>query len=151
MIYLTPDELTSYYGRAFQGAGIPMFNEDRYKTHADNAWKYRFGLLSGRCIYSIVVKTSGGQITLAEAASLRALNGKGVWSYVTNLRPDNDSAAIEKLFNDQLVDLTWSYSPVAADQYQHQLFCSHQASRRQLVIWHPKWRVDLAEVSRMTF
>lgn len=147
MIYLTPDELTNFYGKPFAGPGAPMFNEDGYKSHADQAYKYRFGLLNGRCVYAIVMKKTGGVISLAEAASFRSLNGKGSWSFMTNLLPDKNAEAIEKLFNDKKTDLNWSYTPVASDQFQSPLFCAHQAQRTQLIIWHPKWHCDLTPIS----
>jgi hypothetical protein len=149
MIYLTPDELSTYYGKPFSGPGVPLFNEERYKSHADSAFKYRFGLVNGRCIYAIIVKKTGLPFSLVEAGSFRALNGKGIWSFMTNLLPDKNAEAIEKLFGDKKVNLNWSYAPVPGDQYQSTLFCSHQAGRTQLVIWHPKWHVDLDKIQKM--
>ena len=147
MIYLTPEELSAYYGSPMAGPGVPVFNEDKYESRSDNAFKYRFGLLNGRCVYAIIMKKAGGFLSLAEAYSFRSLNGKGTWKFMSNLLPEENAEEIEKIFADRTIDLGWSYTPSTSDQFQHPIFCSHQAHRRQLVVWHPKWHVDLSIVA----
>lgn len=145
MIYLTQNEIEGYYGKFLAGPGFPIENEDEYKDVTDNSYKYRFGFMRDHCIYSIIVKKTGF-LSLPEAASFRALNGSGAWTFML---PEQRSEILAEIFNNRKMDLGWSYSPAQTDKYTSTLFCSHQKNRTQLVIWHPKFHVDLTRIAKL--
>lgn len=147
MIYLNEQEIRTYYGAPFAGPSIHRYNADKGRRHSDDAYKYEFGYINGRCVYAIIQKKTGSTISRAEAQGIRYLTGKGSWKLDVVYDPTKNPAELQAILDDVLKDLAYEYVPEATDQYKHPLICVHQGKRQQLVIYHPKWRPDLAEVA----
>lgn len=149
MIYLTYDEISQYYGKAAGGPSKSgRFNATGKSSHKDQAYKYEFGYLNGLCCYAIIQKTEGSMIRLEEAYGLRKLSGKGEWKLNKVLDPDKNLVEIQKILDTPSEDLGYFYSPSADDRFKGDLICVHQKGRHQLVIYHPKCRVDLAQIEK---
>ena len=146
MIYLTEEELESHYGKQVGGSGRKgRFNAKTKSSHSDDAYKYEFGYLNGHCVYAIT-EAKKRNITLAEAEGLRYLSGKNQWFLNTAYTPEKHAEKIQELLDKIAKDLEYFYTPSESDRFKHKLICVHQRSRKQLVIYHPKWRPDLSEI-----
>ncbi len=146
MIYLTKEENYKYYGKGIGGLGIGRFNAEQRSEHSDDAYKYEFGYYNGHCLYAIIQKKSGGKISLEEASGMRMINGKGVWSLNTVLDPAKNALEIQAILDDHSKSLGYFYAPTQDDRFKNSLICVHQKTRKQLVIYHPKWRPDLEQI-----
>ncbi len=146
MIFLTKQQICGIYGDSFPSLNN-RFNADDSSSHKNDAYQYEFGYLHGRCIYAIIEKTEGGTIAPVEAASLMAINGPGVWRLVSPLGVQTDSQTYQTLLGNPVTNLGYGYTPDPHDAfYPSALFASHQLNRRQLVVYHPLWQVDLSQV-----
>lgn len=147
MIYLTEEQLKSFYGKPEAGSTSARFNADRGFRHKDKAYKYEFGMVNGHCVYAIIQKVTGSKISLTEAAALRTLSGKAEWKLKIALDPKENSKEIQAILDDYKKDLGYEYTPTKDDRFTSPLYCSHQGQRQQLVVFHPHWRVDLSQVA----
>ncbi|YCM47033.1 hypothetical protein V2O64_24635 (plasmid) [Verrucomicrobiaceae bacterium 227] len=156
MIYLTQEQITNYYGKKKNSTSSGKFNAEKRSEHSDDAYNYEFGYYDGHCIYAIIEKTLGAtgssQITLEEAEGLRSLNGNGDWKLNTPWDPEKNADKIAALIAKKSNILGYFYKPddskeFKADIFKSKLICVHQQGRKQLVIYHPKWRPNLAGIS----
>jgi hypothetical protein len=146
MIYLNEQQIRSFYGTPFSGPSSERFNAEKGRRHTDHAYKYEFGYINGHCVYAIIQKKTGSLISLEEAQGLRFLSGTGEWKLNVVFDPTKNPKELQEILDNRLHNLGYIYTPVATDQFKHPLICVHQGKREQLVIYHPKWRPDLAQV-----
>lgn len=146
MIYLNSFEIANYYGKPTGGLKIGRFNSDSAGSYGDKGYKYEFGYINDRCVYVIIQKKTGSAILVEEAQGFRFLNGKGEWKLNVAFTSENNPAELQAFMDDLQRNLGYTYTPSADDQYKHPLICVHQKQRHQLVLYHPKWRPDLAQV-----
>ena len=156
MIYLTQEQITKYYGKKKNSTSSGKFNAEKRSEHKDDAYNYEFGYYNGFCIYAIITKALGSTgpstITLEEAEGLRSLNGNGMWKLNTPWLPEKHADKIAALIARKSNILGYFYQPdnskeFKADTFKSKLICVHQKSRKQLVIYHPKWRPNLAGIA----
>lgn len=135
MIYLTQFEIEKRYGPSFATGGAKRFNAESCTRHTVNAFKYEFGYMVGHCVYAIVQKATGGGLSVVERESLLSLSGKGPWVIIDGKEAETNHP------------LALKYTPPKEEvNFPSPLFASHQSLRAQLVVWYPKWQVDLKNI-----
>jgi len=148
MIYLSVNEIVNFYGAKTGGLYNGRFSAHKKSIHKSSPnWEYEFGYINGLCAYAIIQKKGSGLIDLAAAAQFRHLSGKGDWNLITALNPERDTLRLQEMYEDRGVDLQYEYAPLETDRFRSKLYCVHQRSRQQLLIFHPKSKADPAEAA----
>jgi hypothetical protein len=135
MIYLNKEEIKARYGASFATGGATRFNAESCSKHQNDAYKYEFGYLNGYCVYAIIQKRSGGIVSTVERQSLLALNNKSEWKIIDGAEKGQKPISFQ------------CTPPKEEVKFPSPLFGVHQHQRSQLVIFHPKWQVDLEKVA----
>ena len=148
MIYLSINEIVHFYGPKTGGLFKGRFDAEKRSIHKSKQnWEYEFGYIFGLCAYAIIERKQKGLIDLATAASFRQLTGNGEWKLITALNPEKDTAQLQQMFDDRTMNLQYEYQPIESDRFKTKLYCIHQRSRQQLLIFHPKCKADPSEAA----